>query len=66
MAVDTQTITQERSPKKIQLVSKDGQISKKDIRVIKQRFINLHKLKMQRARDVICLLYTSPSPRDRG
>ena len=53
MAVDTQTITQERSPKKIQLVSKDGQISKKDIRVVKQRFINLHKLKMQRARDVI-------------
>ena len=53
MVVDTQKVTQERSPKKIQLVSKDGQISKKDIRVIKQRFINLHKLKMQRARDVI-------------
>jgi len=39
--------------KEVNLVSHDGQISKKDLRLIKQRFVNLHKLKMQRAKDAI-------------
>lgn len=53
MVADTKVIAKERNPKKIQLVSADGQISKKDLRLVKQRFMNLHKLKMQRARDAI-------------
>ncbi|PCI69917.1 MAG: adenylate cyclase [Piscirickettsiaceae bacterium] len=53
MVANTKNIVNERNPKKIQLVSADGQISKKDLRLVKQRFMNLHKLKMQRARDVI-------------
>lgn len=37
----------------IQLVSASGDISKKDLRRVKQRFLNLHKLKMQRALDAV-------------
>lgn len=44
---------QERSLKRIELVGPDGDISKKDIRTVKQRFLNLHKLKMQRALDAV-------------
>ena len=44
---------QERNLKSIKLVGPDGAISKKDLRVVKQRFLNLHKLKMQRALDAI-------------
>ncbi|ORU92645.1 MAG: adenylate cyclase [Cycloclasticus sp. symbiont of Bathymodiolus heckerae] len=45
--------SQERHLKSVNLVGPDGQISKKDIRLIKQRFLNLHKLKMQRALDAV-------------
>jgi len=44
---------QQRSLKSISLLDANGEISKKEIRVIKQRFLNLHKLKMQRALDAI-------------
>ncbi|MDX2426748.1 MAG: class I adenylate cyclase [Cycloclasticus sp.] len=42
-----------RSLKKIQLISAEGDISKQDLRVVKQRFLNLHKVKMQRALDAV-------------
>ena len=44
---------QKKTASRISLLSKDGDISKKDIRLIKQRFINLHKVKMQRANEAI-------------
>jgi hypothetical protein len=44
---------QERNLKSINLIGPNGDISKKDLRVVKQRFLNLHKLKMQRALDAI-------------
>lgn len=47
------TPAHERSVKKITLREADGDISKKDLRLIKQRFINLHKIKMQRASEAI-------------
>jgi adenylate cyclase class 1 len=37
----------------IQLLGPTGEISKKDLRVVRQRFLNLHKLKMQRAMDAV-------------
>jgi len=43
----------ERNLKSISLVGPNGDISKKDLKVVKQRFLNLHKLKMQRALDAI-------------
>ena len=39
--------------KNIDLVGIDGQISKKSLRLVQQRFLNLHKLKMQRALDAV-------------
>lgn len=43
----------ERQPETIQLVGSAGEISKKDLKVVKQRFLNLHKIKMQRALDAL-------------
>ncbi|MEH6502510.1 MAG: class I adenylate cyclase [Cycloclasticus sp.] len=42
-----------RSLKNIRLISAEGDISKQDLRVVKQRFLNLHKIKMQRALDAV-------------
>lgn len=42
-----------RSLKKIQLIGAEGDISKQDLRLVKQRFLNLHKIKMQRALDAV-------------
>ena len=42
-----------RSLPSIQTVNDNGEISKKDLRLVKQRFLNLHKFKMQRALDAI-------------
>ena len=47
------TLPQERNLKSIQLLDENGDISKKDLGLVKQRFLNLHKLKMQRAMDAI-------------
>lgn len=44
---------QGRHLKCISLVGPNGDISKKDLKVVKQRFLNLHKLKMQRAIDAV-------------
>lgn len=35
------------------LLSADGEVSKKDIRLIKQRFLNLHKLRLSRVKESI-------------
>ncbi|MGB1649086.1 MAG: class I adenylate cyclase [Cycloclasticus sp.] len=35
--------------KKVEIIGPGGEISKKGIKLVKQRFLNLHKLKMQRA-----------------
>ena len=43
----------ERNLKSISLVGPNGDISKKDLKVVKQRFLNLHKLKMQRALEAL-------------
>jgi adenylate cyclase class 1 len=53
MVGSTKVSTQSRSLPNIQLVSADGDISKKDLRLVKQRFLNLHKLKMQRALEAV-------------
>jgi adenylate cyclase class 1 len=53
MSSTVKTPAQERSIKKITLRAADGDISKKDLRLIKQRFMNLHKIKMQRASEAI-------------
>lgn len=51
MTKPVQSPAQQRNLKSISLLAANGEISKKEIRVIKQRFLNLHKLKMQRALD---------------
>ncbi len=39
--------------KKVEIIGPGGEISKKEIRLVKQRFLNLHKLKMQRAMEAL-------------
>ena len=53
MIETSKSSTKKRSLKSISLVDADGDISKKSLRLIKQRFLNLHKLKMQRALDAV-------------
>jgi adenylate cyclase class 1 len=53
MVDSTKGLAQERHLKSISLVGQTGLISKKDLKVVKQRFLNLHKLKMQRALDAL-------------
>ncbi|MEO1963136.1 MAG: class I adenylate cyclase, partial [Cycloclasticus sp.] len=53
MVNSTTKPAQSRSLPNIKLVSSDGDISKKDLRLVKQRFLNLHKLKMRRALDAV-------------
>lgn len=53
MSQTINTLSQERGIKKIDLLTAAGDISKKDLRLIKQRFMNLHKVKMQRAAEAI-------------
>ena len=53
MPKSLKSTTQQRSLKAISLLDANGEISKKEIRIVKQRFLNLNKLKMQRALDAI-------------
>ena len=53
MANSLKSTAQLRSLKAISVLGANGEISKKEIRIVKQRFLNLHKLKMQRALDAI-------------
>lgn len=53
MASSVKTPAQQRGLKAINLVGANGDISKKDLKQVKQRFLNLHKLKMQRALDAV-------------
>ncbi|MBL4743570.1 MAG: adenylate cyclase, partial [Cycloclasticus sp.] len=53
MVSSVKTPAQQRGLKAINLVGANGDISKKDLKQVKQRFLNLHKLKMQRALDAV-------------